>query len=63
VATPKRARGRQRHAAHMYRPGGTFAGPSDFSMHRYTFNSGGRIVVSGDTSATAEMLAEIRGSS
>jgi hypothetical protein len=29
----------------------------------YTFNSSGRIVVTGDTSANAEMLTEIRGSS
>jgi hypothetical protein len=43
---------------------GTFAVPSDFaSMQGYTFNSSGRIVVSGDTSANAEMLTEIRGSS
>jgi hypothetical protein len=32
-------------------------------MQGYTFNSGGRIVVSGDSSANAEMLTEICGSS
>jgi hypothetical protein len=38
--------------------------PNDFaSMQGYTFNSSGRIVVSGDTGANAEMLSEIRGSS
>jgi hypothetical protein len=43
---------------------GTFTVPSDFaSMQGYTFNSSGRIVVSGDTTANAEMLTEIRGSS
>jgi hypothetical protein len=43
---------------------GTFTVPSDFaSMQGYTFNSSGRIVVSGDTSANTEMLTEIRGSS
>jgi hypothetical protein len=42
---------------------GTFTVPSDFaSMQGYTFNAGGRIVVSGDTSVNAEMLTEIRGS-
>jgi hypothetical protein len=42
---------------------GTFTVPNDFaSMQGYTFNSSGRIVVSGDTSANAEMLTEIRGS-
>jgi hypothetical protein len=42
---------------------GTFTVPIDFaSMQGYTFNSSGRIVVSGDTSANAEMLTEIRGS-
>jgi hypothetical protein len=30
-------------------------------MQGCTFNSSGRIVVSGDTSANAEMLTEIRG--
>jgi hypothetical protein len=43
---------------------GTFTVPDDFaSMQGYTFNSSGRIVVSGDTSANTEMLTEIRGSS
>ncbi|MDX6705053.1 MAG: hypothetical protein QOI48_899 [Solirubrobacteraceae bacterium] len=43
---------------------GTFTVPSDCgSMQGYTFNSGGRIVVSGDSSANAEMLTEICGSS
>jgi hypothetical protein len=43
---------------------GTLTVPNDFaSMQGYTFNSSGRIVVSGDTSANAEMLTEIRGSS
>jgi hypothetical protein len=43
---------------------GTFTVPNDFaSMQGYTFNSSGRIVVSGDTSANAEMITEIRGSS
>ncbi|MCW2648165.1 MAG: hypothetical protein JWP07_4274 [Pseudonocardiales bacterium] len=43
---------------------GTFTVPHDFaSMQGYTVNSRGRIVVSGDTSANAEMLTEIRGSS
>jgi hypothetical protein len=43
---------------------GTFTVPNDFaSMQGYTFNSSGRIVVSGDTSANAETLTEIRGSS
>jgi hypothetical protein len=43
---------------------GTFTVPNDFaSMQGYTFNSSGRIVVSGDTSANTEMLTEIRGSS
>jgi hypothetical protein len=42
---------------------GTFTVPNDFaSMQGYTFNSSGRIVVSGDTSANTEMLTEIRGS-
>jgi hypothetical protein len=42
---------------------GTFTVPGDFaSMQGYTFNSSGRIVVSGDTGANAEMLTEIRGS-
>jgi hypothetical protein len=43
---------------------GTFTVPNDFaSMQGYTVNSSGRIVVSGDTTANAEMLTEIRGSS
>jgi hypothetical protein len=43
---------------------GAFTVPDDFaSMQGYTFNSSGRIVVSGDTSANTEMLTEIRGSS
>jgi hypothetical protein len=43
---------------------GTFTVPNDFaSMQGYTFNSRGRIVVSGVTGANAEMLTEIRGSS
>lgn len=43
---------------------GTFTVPDDFaSMQGYTFNSSGRIVVSGDTSANTEMLTEIRSSS
>ncbi|HEY3716501.1 MAG TPA: hypothetical protein VGL39_18400 [Jatrophihabitantaceae bacterium] len=42
---------------------GTFTVPDDFaSMQGYAFNSGGRIVVSGDTTANNEMLTEIRGS-
>jgi hypothetical protein len=42
---------------------GTLTVPNDFaSMQGYTFNSRGRIVVSGDTSANSEMLTEIRGS-
>jgi ribonuclease BN (tRNA processing enzyme) len=41
---------------------GTFTVPRDVApMQGYTFNAGGRIVVSGDTSADAEMLTEIRG--
>jgi hypothetical protein len=41
---------------------GTFTVPDDFaSMQGYTVNSRGRIVVSGDTGADAEMLTEIRG--
>jgi hypothetical protein len=41
----------------------TFTVPRDFAaMQGYTFNSGGQIVVSGDTTANAEMLSEIRGS-
>jgi hypothetical protein len=43
---------------------GTFIVPNDSApMQGYTFNSSGRIVVTGDTSANAEMLTEIRGSS
>jgi hypothetical protein len=43
---------------------GTLTVPNDFAaMQGYTFNSGGRIVVSGDTDANAETLTEIRGSS
>jgi hypothetical protein len=38
---------------------GTFTVPSDFaSMQGYTFDSSGQIVVSGDTSANAEMLTQ-----
>jgi hypothetical protein len=42
---------------------GTFTVPEDFAaMQGYTFDSRGRIVVSGDTTANAETLTEIRGS-
>jgi hypothetical protein len=43
---------------------GSFTVPNDFaSMQGYTANSSGQILVSGDTSANAETLTEIRGSS
>jgi hypothetical protein len=43
---------------------GTFSVPSDFaSAQGYTLNSGGRIVVSGNTSSSGELLTEIGGSS
>jgi hypothetical protein len=42
---------------------GTFTVPSDFaSMQGFTFDSRGRILVSGDTSSNKEMLAAIGGS-
>jgi len=42
---------------------GTFAVPGDFaSMHGYTFDSRGQILVSGDTSSNQEMLTAIGGS-
>lgn len=45
------------------RTGARTASDDFASMRGYTVNSGGRIVVSGDTSANAEMLTEIRGPS
>jgi hypothetical protein len=42
---------------------GIFSVPSDFaSAQGYTLNSGGRIVVSGNTSSSGELLTEIGGS-